>query len=176
MPLSSLLTREDRSILLPGGLAQACKRVLIESTQQIKRRAERLSRARHQLYLQQCEDHTQTVVYPVEFRSRGWCVDFAIARETRDYAVGHGHLSQSDAHAITLAHANPGTPVQAPTGHRIVLPGAPPSSDKLRAAAQVYFHAISEQRGVRKAQRVFKRICRGVRRGQIEDNGSCWSP
>ena len=120
--LSSLLTREDRSILLPGGLAQACKRVLIESTQQIKRRAQRLSRARHQLYLQQCEDHTQTVVYPVEFRSRGWCVDFAIARETRDFAVRHGHLTQHDAHAITLAHANPGTPVQAPSGHKIVHP------------------------------------------------------
>lgn len=183
VPLSCLLSQqhtatvsEDRAILLQGGLAQACKRVLQQSTQQINCRAERLKRTRHQLYLQQCEDHSKTVVYPVEFRSREWCVDFAIARETRDFAVRHGHLTQHDAHAIALAHGNPGTPVQAPSGHRIILAGAPSSSEQLRAAAQVYLHAISQHRGEHKAQRVFKQICRGVHRGRIEDNGNCWSP
>ena len=83
VPLSCLLSQrhtatvsEDRAILLQGGLAHSCKRVLQQSTQQIKRRAERLKRARHQLYLQQCEEHSKTVVHPVEFRSRAWCVDF----------------------------------------------------------------------------------------------------
>ena len=37
-------------------------------------------------------------------------------------------------------------------------------------------HVISERIGARKARRVFRKIIRGVRRGQIEENGCCWSP
>ena len=86
------------------------------------------------------------------------------------------HLTDDDAAAITFAHGNAGTPVQAPTGHRVILPGPPPSSDQLCAAVVVYLKVISEKIGARKAKRVVRKIIRGVRRGKIKENGFCWSP
>ena len=67
-----------------------------------------------------------------------WCVEWRVARETRDWAVRQGILTENDAAAITFAHGNAGTAVQAPTGHRVILPGPPPSSDQLCAAVVVW--------------------------------------
>ena len=130
-PLSSLLTGGDRSILLRGGLAHACQLVLKQSSAQIKHQAEQLICAKTRSYEQKCEAHRLTVVCPVQYKSRQWCADWRVARETRDWAVRRGHISEHHAKAITFAHANAGTPVQAPSGHRVILPGPPSSSDQL---------------------------------------------
>ena len=175
-PLSSWLPGGDRSILLRGGLAQACNDLLARSSTEIQTRATRLVRAKTRNYERQCEAHRLTTVYPPEYKSAEWCVEWRVARETRDWAVRQGILTENDAAAITFAHGNAGTAVQAPTGHRVILPGPPPSSDQLCAAVVVYLKVISEKIGAHKARRVVRKIIRGARRGTIKENGFCWSP